>query len=232
MLRSPRLGLRIGYFRAFVALAQTAPARADLKTLLSDDLVVPGLTLRSADRFRIIRTLLALGDDQAEALLAARIAADSSDDARRFAFAAAAARGDGATKQRYFDAFMTDPRLPERWIEEALLPFNTVGQEEATLAYLGPALNALPEIKRSRRIFFVNNWLAAFIGGQRGADAEALVQEFLRQTPLDPDLRLKSSRHWTGFRARCAFARCTPSRKLRRPAETGSPFHAVRTGIL
>ena len=191
MLRAPSLGLRIGYFRAFVAVAQTVQARAELAALLCGDLAVPALTLRSADRFRIVRTLLALGDPGAEALLDAQAAADGSDDGRRFAFAAAAARSDRAGKQRYFDAFLSDPKLPERWIEEALLPFNTVEQEDATRPYLVPALYALPELKAARRIFFVNNWLAAFVGGQRGAQAEAVAQEFLRQRPLDPDLRLK-----------------------------------------
>ena len=188
---SSTLGLRIAYFRAYVAVAWTPAGREELVRLLSGELAVPELELRASDRFRIVRTLLATGAARAEALLAAQSDADRSDDSRRFAFAAAAARGDAATKRRYFDAFLNDPALPERWIEEALQPFNAVEQDDATGPYLTAALEALPALKRTRRIFFVNNWLAAFIGGQRTAPAQAQVQAFLHRTDLDADLRLK-----------------------------------------
>ena len=43
-----------------------------------------------------------------------------------------------------------------------------------------------------RKIFFVNGWLAAFIGGQRSEEALAIVNKFLADNPnLDSDLRLK-----------------------------------------
>jgi aminopeptidase N len=191
MLASRTLGLRIAYFRAFVAMAWTPAAREDLMRLLSGELIVPGLRLRAIDRFRIVRTLLILDDPRAEGLLAAQGEADASDDGRRFAFATAAARGDPAAKRRYFDAFLHDATLPDRWIEEALQPFNAVEQDGATAQHLDAALQALPALKRTRRIFFVNNWLAAFIGGQRSAAAQARVQAFLQRADLDADLRLK-----------------------------------------
>jgi aminopeptidase N len=49
----------------------------------------------------------------------------------------------------------------------------------------------LPRLKRERRIFFVNNWLAAFIGGQRSQHALEVIEGFLREEPLDDDLRRK-----------------------------------------
>jgi aminopeptidase N len=57
---------------------------------------------------------------------------------------------------------------------------------------LEKALSELPNLKRSRKIFFVNGWLGAFIGGQRSAGALALIETFLVDNPkLDKDLRLK-----------------------------------------
>jgi aminopeptidase N len=152
---------------------------------------VPGLELRLGDRYRLLRSLVAQADDRAQALLEQAEKADPSDDGRRFAWTSAAARPDADTKRRYFEALAHDPALPERWIEEALQPFNTVEQEDLTLAYLPEALRMLPRLKRERRIFFVSNWLAAFIGGQRGPAALRIVQDFLQTAELDTDLQRK-----------------------------------------
>ena len=46
--------------------------------------------------------------------------------------------------------------------------------------------------QRTRKIFFVNGWLSAFIGGQCSERAHAVVQDYLkRESSLDRDLRLK-----------------------------------------
>ena len=184
-------GQRITYFRAFVGSATTAEARATLKALIAGAQEVPGVALSSRDRFRIIERLVALGDPDAEALLAAQSQADLSDNGRRYAYAAAAARPDPAAKRRQFAGWLEDPALPESWIEESLAPFNTVEHERATAPFVAGALAQLPKLKRERKIFFVNNWLAAFLGGQTSPEALATARRFLRETKLDPDLRRK-----------------------------------------
>ena len=191
MLNAVTPGLRITMFRAFTAVAFTAGGRADLERLLSGELAIAGVTLTSNDRFRIIRRLLTLDSSGAAALLDAQSRADQSDDGRREAFASRAAQQDATIKREYFEAFLYDSRLAERWIEDSLVPFNAVEQQALTLNYLEPALRALPELKRGRKIFFVNNWLAAFIGGQRSAEALSIVQAYLTRPELEPDLRLK-----------------------------------------
>ena len=191
MLNAATPGLRITMFRAFIAVASTSSGRADLERLLSGELAIAGVTLTSNDRFRIIRRLLTLDSNGAAALLDAQSRADQSDDGRREAYASRAAQPDATTKHEYFEAFLHDSRLAERWIEDSLVPFNAVEQQALTLDYLEPALRVLPELKRGRKIFFVNNWLAAFIGGQRSAEALSIVQAYLTRPELEPDLRLK-----------------------------------------
>jgi aminopeptidase N len=150
------------------------------------------MTLRSRDRFDIIRALMAAGDRRAPDLLKRQSAEDKTDDARRYAYAAAAAAPDAALKKRYFGQFVGDKDLAESWIEASVGAFNTPQQAALTLPYLEPALVELPLLKRTRKIFFVNGWLAAFIGGQCDARAAARVRDFLARTPeLDRDLRLK-----------------------------------------
>jgi aminopeptidase N len=184
-------GRRISFLRALMECAWSPDARAALKALLSRTLEIPGVPLSSRDRFRIVARLLTLGDADADALLAEQTAADPSDDGRRYAYAAAAARPDAQLKWRYFERALRDAALPEGWIEAALAPLNAVEHAGLTLPLVGPALAALPELKRSRKIFFVNDWLAAFLGGQADPRALEAVRRFLRRPGLDRDLRLK-----------------------------------------
>ena len=195
MMNARAVGLRITYFRAFAAAATTEEARRTLKALLAGTQEIPGVKLSSRERFRIIERLLALNDPEAEELLGVQAQADPSDDGRRYAYAVAAARPDPAAKSRRFRAFLDDAALAESWIEESLAPFNAVEHAHWTSPFLATALAQLPDLKRKRKIFFVNNWLATFLGGQTSPEAVATTKQFLRQAKLDPDLRRKVLEH-------------------------------------
>ncbi len=191
MMNAATPGLRITYFRAFQSIATTDGARGELKRILSGEEKIPGMTLRTRDRFDLVTTLLSRDDTDAPALLDKLKETETTDDARRYAFAAAAARDDSSVKQKYFDSYVHDAKLAESWIEASLNPFNPTRQSALTLPYLEPALRQLPVLKRTRKIFFVNGWLAAFIGGQRDKSALDVVRKFLQEQTLDRDLRLK-----------------------------------------
>jgi aminopeptidase N len=192
MMNAETPGLRITYFRAFQSIATTEGARQSLKKILSGETQIPGMTLRSRDRFDIVTALVARKDPDAPALLEKLSREDQTDDARRYAFAAAAARADAANKKKYFDAYLTDAKLAESWIEASIIPFNAIQQSDLTLPFLEPALKELPRLKRMRKIFFVNGWLSAFVGGQCSEQALTVVQNFLEsEKSLDRDLRLK-----------------------------------------
>ena len=216
MLTAETQGLRITYFRAFQSVASTEQARAKLKKLLAGELKVPGMTLRTRDRFDLVTVLFARNDREAPAPLARLAAQERSDDARRYAYAAAAAEASADVKRKYFAAYFQQRDLPESWIEASAGPFNVPQQSALTLPYLAPALRALPELKRTRKIFFVNNWLSAFLGGQCSPQAVDTVQDFLRQTALDRDLRLKVLETIDGLercvRIRAKFARADTTR--------------------
>jgi aminopeptidase N len=192
MLNAATPGQRITYFRTYREVATSKAALDDLNDILSGKLQVPGMTLRSRDRFDIVRALVAAGDARAPELLKREGEADRTDDARRYAYAAGAAAPEASLKKGYFEQFVGDKELAESWIEAGFGPFNTPRQAALTLPYLEPALAELPTLKRTRKIFFVNGWLAAFIGGQCDARAAAAVRDFLaREQTLDRDLRLK-----------------------------------------
>jgi len=191
MLHSPSQDMRITWFRALRGVAETTKARGQLKEILSGKLTVPGVELRPLDRWNIVATLVALNDPEADAVLAAEEKRDPSGDGKKYAYTAAAARPNQDTKKTYFDEYLHNASRPEDWIEQSLGSFNWWNQSNLTGAYLRPALDALPQVKRERKIFFMLAWLNAFIGGQQSAAAQKQVHEFLETASLDKDLRLK-----------------------------------------
>jgi aminopeptidase N len=191
MLHSPSQDMRITWFRALRGVAETATARSQLKDMLTGKLTVPGVELRPLDRWNMVESLVAQNDPDAPAVLAAEEKRDPSGDGKKYAYMAAAARPDAATKKQYFNEYLHDAARPEDWIELSLGSFNWWNQSDLTLPYLGPALDALPQVKRERKIFFMLAWLNAFIGGQQSIVAQKQVHDFLKTAALDQDLRLK-----------------------------------------
>jgi aminopeptidase N len=191
MLQSSSQDMRITWFRALRGVAETAKARGQLKDMLIGKLTVPGVELRPLDRWNIVASLVALNDPEATAVLAAEEKRDPSGDGKKYSYMATAARPDQKMKTQYFGEYLHDAARPEDWIELSLGSFNWWNQSELTLPFLGQALDALPQVKRDRKIFFMLAWLNAFIGGQQSAAAQKQIHEFLRTAALDKDLQLK-----------------------------------------
>jgi aminopeptidase N len=184
--------LRIVYFRAVSGFAESPAAREAVKGLLHGSVTIPGVTLRQQDRWRLVTTLVQFGDPEADAYLAAEDKHDPSGEGQKYAWIAGAARPNAAVKAKYFDGYLHDAARPEDWIEGSLGAFNAWNQAALTESYLKPSLDALGQIKRTRKIFFLGDWLGAFIGGQVSASARDQVYGYLKSQPeLDKDLRLK-----------------------------------------
>jgi len=190
MLAEATPSRRILLLRAYAALAWSPAALGDLRRILEGEITLPSVALGTRERFRIAARLVQLGVPEAPHLLAALEKLEGGDDARRYAFAARAAQPGARAKRAMYERWRSDPALPESWVEEALEPFNAPEHAADTAPLLAPALAALPELKRTRKIFFVERWLAAFLGGQADAAALEEVQRLL-QAGLDEDLRLK-----------------------------------------
>jgi aminopeptidase N len=133
-----------------------------------------------------------LSDKDAPNLLAELEKTETSDEAKRYAYAAKAGIATAENKQKFFSDFVGNKEISESYIETAFVPFNSSKHADLTLPFLENALKELPNLRRNRKIFFVNGWLAAFIGGQKSEQALQIVNKFLTDNPnLDKDLRLK-----------------------------------------
>ncbi len=191
MLDAKGQDLRILWFRGLRSVAETPDGLSKLKALLNGQLSIPDVQLRSLDRWTIVTSLIAFNDPDASSIFEAERKRDPGGDGQKYAYVAEAARPDPQTKQKYFNEYLHNPAREEDWIGLSLRPFNYWNQSALTEPYLKPALEALPQIKRERKIFFLVGWLNAFIDGQQSPAAQAEVQEYLRTASLEPDLRLK-----------------------------------------
>ncbi len=183
--------LRILWFRNLLALATTETAFDPLRRLLKGDTRIPEVELRSLDRWRIVSALLSQDAAEASALFESESRKDNTGIGLKYAYVAAAAKPDAATKQHYFDDYMLNRDRQEDWVQDSLGNFNSWNASVITAPYLKRALDALPHIKQNRKIFFTLAWLNAFIGGQHSAESDELVHQWLSTTNVDPDLKLK-----------------------------------------
>jgi aminopeptidase N len=191
LAEAPTPDLRITYFRGLIAVAATAHARDVLKDLFVGRKTIPGVPLKQRDRWNIIGSLAASGAASAAELLAAESKRDTSDDGRKYTYVSGAAFARSDNKKKYFAGYLASSGVKEDWVTASLPLFNHWSQSALTSAYLQPALDALPQLKRERKIFFVVNWLASFVGNQSSPAALKAVDDFLKQNAPDPDLRLK-----------------------------------------
>ena len=183
--------LRIVWFRSLDGFATQPAGAAVMKDLLTGKRTIPGVELRQQDRWSLVTALVAYNDPEADTCLAAEQKRDPSGDGVKYAWIAQAAHPNAATKQKYFDEYLHNPARSEDWIQSSLGAFNYWNQSQLTSLYLKPALEALPQVKRERKIFFLVAWLDAFLNGQQSQTSLDTVQYYLQTTNPDPDLRLK-----------------------------------------
>lgn len=183
-------GIRKGALDLYIDVARTPAARARLLAWL-DSTSTAGLPLRQPTRWALVTALAAQAHPEARALIAREAARDTVSGKRR-AFIAGAAFPDAAVKRDYFTRYFADSTLNEEWATASLGAFNDPAQAALTLPYLTPALDSLPWIQRNRRIFYLGNWITAFMRGQQSAEALRAVDAFLAANPtLGADLRQK-----------------------------------------
>jgi aminopeptidase N len=139
----------------------------------------------------MVSTLLALKASGAVGIYQAETQRDATGIGQKYAYVARAATPDAQTKAWYFDDYLHNAERQEDWVQDSLGNFNGWNADLLTAPYLKLALEALPNIKQQRKIFFTLAWLNAFIGGQHSKEADRVVHDWLAGANVDEDLKLK-----------------------------------------
>jgi aminopeptidase N len=185
-------GARKAALDMLVSTVRTPAGQALLREYLAERRTFDGEAVKQPTRWSIVERLIALGDADPHALIAAESARDSTADAARRAFIAGAAIPAADVKAEYFGRFLDDAALNEDWVTAALGNFNAPMHSALTLRYLRPSLDRLEWVRDNRRIFFLPRWISGFAGGHVSGEALAAVDRFLAENPALPaDIRRK-----------------------------------------
>ena len=132
--------------------------------------------------------------EQADSLVATqRLRITNQDRQRQFDFIARAVSPSEAARDSLFASLSeASARKIEPWTLSVLYYLNHPLRDSASVKYILPALNLLPEIQRTGDIFFPANWCSSLLAGHRTREAAEAVNSFLASAPqLHPMLRKK-----------------------------------------
>jgi len=206
-------GRELGTFR-FLATRSSHPGVMALCRDLIDNSDLPeGLEPGQRDLFLAAAALIAngeLGEQKEDHPLQVLRRRFAGEDIGKDLFLAEAATPTAESKQAYWRRFLVKDDPPEQWTQDSLSWFHWSGQDALTLPYLEPALQQVDWVKENRRIFFMPAWLDAFINGHSSKEALAIVDQFMAERELSPDIKQKLQQSRDGLvravRIREAFA--------------------------
>ncbi|MDP9343323.1 MAG: aminopeptidase N [Actinomycetota bacterium] len=156
----PGSDFQLAWARTFASAASTADHLAVVASLLEETEVVQGLAIDTELRWHFIGALSAAGKATDQAI-AAELERDPTDQGRRHAAAALAARPTERAKREAWDAVVGDPSLSIATMSALMRGFQQPRQVELLLPYVGPYFEALGPTWESRSLEVA----LAFAGG-------------------------------------------------------------------
>jgi aminopeptidase N len=173
------------WFAAYRDVAITPDGVTWLKRVWRHDERIAGLTFAETDEINMALELAVRGTPDWHDILAEEHDRIQNPDRKaRFEFVMPALSTDPAARQHAFERLRSlENRRHEPWALESLRYLNHPLRQEATIQFLRPSLDLLPEIQRTGDIFFPARWCGAVLGGQRSPEAAAIVREYLARTP-------------------------------------------------
>jgi aminopeptidase N len=149
---------------------------------------IEGLTLAETDEIDMALNLAVRDVPGAQQILAEqRDRTQNPDRKARFAFVMPALSSDPAVRQQAFARFRSVAnRGHEPWVLESLRYLNHPLRQPQSEDFVRPALELLPEIRRTGDIFFPKRWMDATLSSYRSPAVAASVRQYLAAHPNLP----------------------------------------------
>ncbi|MBQ9192746.1 MAG: aminopeptidase [Bacteroidales bacterium] len=191
LARDPALGkAQASAFRTLAGFQRSQAVTDALYEVWKDQAPWPGVTLNESDYTTLARELAIRLPARADGILdVQRTRIGNADRLREFDFLRPAVSPDRAVRDSVFQALLRpENRRHEPWVQTALRCLNHPLRQEESLGYIRPALDALQEVQRTGDIFFPKQWVAATLRGHSSLEADAIVEQFLKDHPDYPEL--------------------------------------------
>lgn len=194
IVHSRQSDLKTMYFRTYTNIASTPDALHRLFQIWNGEIAVEDLPLGESEYIDLALELSVKKYDQGDVIVALQLdRTQNPDRKRRLAFLAPAVDARADVRDAFF-ASLLEPanRENEPWVVSALYFLHHPNHAQSGLAYLRQSLEILPEIQQTGDIFFPKRWLDGTFSGHNSAQAEAIINAFLRDHPdLSDQLRMK-----------------------------------------
>ena len=150
----------------------------------------PGVTMSETDYTTLALELAVRLPDRAQDILdTQRGRIGHADRLREFDFVRPSVSPERAVRDSVFQALLRpENRRHEPWVQTALRFLNHPLRQEEAVGYIRPALEALQDVQRTGDIFFPKQWVAATLRGHNSPEADAIVEQFLKEHPDYPEL--------------------------------------------
>jgi aminopeptidase N len=150
----PRSDFQLAWARAFAASVRSDDHIGVVRGLLEGTTMYDGLEIDTELRWHLVSSLASAGVPDAEALIDSELERDPTDQGRRHAASARAARPSPEAKEEAWDRLTTDPALTTAMEGALMQGFQQSDQEELLRPYVDRYFDAIPGIWKDRSLEF------------------------------------------------------------------------------
>ncbi|PIB35151.1 hypothetical protein BFP72_06945 [Reichenbachiella sp. 5M10] len=185
--------LKTSLFNAYVELSVSPEAIRRLKYFWEGDSLPSGVTVSQRQEENLALHIALKGSVEDEDYLTWQMEKmDDDDRVRRLQFIAPATSHDAAMRDEFFELLRRpENRTHESWVLTALSYLHHPVRGEASIDYLKPSLDMIPELQRTGDIFFVKGWLDHTLYGFNSTASADVVRQCLNQNNTSIHLQNK-----------------------------------------
>lgn len=179
---------RLQAFRQYRSVAESEKAIQRLYTVWQDRKAPVDCVLSENDYISLSYVLALRLPEKADEILTAQQARITNPDRKKeYAFISPSVSPRKADRDSVFASLLiAENRRVEPWASAALAHLNHPSRERASVAYIRPALEALPDVQRTGDIFFPTAWVRALLSGHTSVEAREEVDAFFAVHPDFP----------------------------------------------
>ncbi|MCV9386166.1 M1 family metallopeptidase [Reichenbachiella ulvae] len=185
--------LKSALFNAYIAMAQSSDGIAKLRTFWKGDSLPEGVSISSRQEESLALEIALKGNPEDETIIDEQINRMTNQDRiKRLNFIRPAVSSGSSVRRRFFESLKEEKnRVQEPWVITALSYLHHPVRQEASIDYLMPSLELLPELQRTGDIFFTKRWLDETLYGYQSTEAADIVRQYLEDNELNYHLKNK-----------------------------------------